>query len=118
MRLHKGELSMRMRNSTRRQEDLAEETLRASAPVVIPAEVLVDRVLENIDCCLAEVQAGDDEAKVQAAFEELRQRVEIGEINYSELLDAGTLLKAQYAHTQYVQMERCCYCGCPWHEES
>lgn len=92
---------------------------RAAEPDRAPAR-LIERVasgdaqamVEQIDCCLAEV--ADEEQAARWAFDRLREAYTYGRISHSAMLDQGDILRARYAHTAYVQQKRCCTCGCPW----
>lgn len=70
-------------------------------------------MVEQIDCCLAETIA-DDEQAVAWAFDRLFEARYGGHITEQQMRDQGDLLKARYAHTEYIQAKRCCNCGCPW----
>lgn len=88
------------------------EDAPGGAPVDAELAESTAEVLDEIDCCLAEVGASDEDA-ARIAFEKHYENRGMGRDAW---LDRGTELKAQYAHTQYVQQQTCCSCGCPWRE--
>lgn len=81
-------------------------------------EEAIECCIAEIECCLAEAApVKSDEELAEEAFSELRERNARGEFaNYDEYKAEGTVLKVRFAHTAFVQQERCCYCGCPWDE--
>lgn len=81
---------------------------------------VADEMVEQVECCLAEEAertAIDDENAVRQAFARLYERSDEGELTWQQVKDKGDLLKARYAHTEYIQRRRCCTCGCPWNDE-
>ena len=82
----------------------------------------VAALLEDIECCLAEAtvvdepEPKDDEELVAEEFAALAERYYDREIGYQQMKDEGSILKARFAHTKYIQSERCCSCGCPWND--
>lgn len=75
---------------------------------------LAEELVAEVECCLAE--QADDETQVRAAFGELYDRLDRNELTWDELRNEGDLLKARFAHTQFIQAKRCCLCGCPWND--
>lgn len=75
-----------------------------------------EEMIEEIDCCLAEVaETRDDETAVAEAFGDLWNRYYSDEIGRAKFKEEAKILKARYAHTEYIQAKRCCGCGsCPW----
>jgi hypothetical protein len=75
---------------------------------------LAEEMVAEVECCLAEQV--DDEQAVRDEFGKLYERLDRDEIDWAELRNEGDLLKARYAHTQFIQAKRCCLCGCPWND--
>jgi len=111
---------------TRQRRDHADEVQgqdarKGSGSQVDPAEVAA--LLEDISCCIADaeveaaaVESKDDEQLAAEAFDGLIGQYHSGEISRDKMKERGTVLKARFAHTQYIQRERCCGCGCPWND--
>lgn len=85
----------------------------------------VDALLNDVDCCIAEVEQHtdaveqkilDDEAAARAAMDNLIGRLDNETINYGEYKTQANLLQIRYAHTEYIRSRACCVCGCPWDE--
>lgn len=99
-----------------RGTDETAETAETTGPRDLAAAVAsgdASAMLAQIDCCLAETVT-DDEQAVAWAFDRLFEAYHEGRISGQEMRDQGDLLKAKYAHTEYIQAKRCCSCGCPW----
>lgn len=108
---------MRIRQTRKEREHRQDEAVDTAADQTAQSVTdAAEQMIDEIECCLAEV-AQDDEQAAERAFNEMLRKLRDGRLTFEQALDEGDILKAQYAHTEYVQRQRCCTCGCPWRSE-